>query len=267
MGRHESKRHIFLPGSDGNEAAHSWSVGTRVSMPEEKTAHLRRVLRLEHGQEVLVTDGRGQLYGAVFEVEGKKGFAQIRGLLRSEKKEHDVTLILGLPKNNTMDWVLEKAVECGASRIVPVETARSVVKVGAERGDKYLKRWGAIAEAAIEQSERLWGVEIAEPVSWNDFLSSYQAPGHPVRIACFSESREEYEDQRIPLQEFWKAMADCQNRPIEAWIGPEGGFTESERKIIVERGFVPVSLGQQVLRVETAAVAVLWSIVLRRALG
>lgn len=258
MGRHESKRHVYL------DEAYRQSVGTTILLPESKAIHLRKVLRVEKGQIIHVTDGHGRLFEAVFEIDGRGASATLSQLVRTDPRPPETVLVVGMAKNATMDLIVEKAVECGASRLISVEMNRSVVKVA--DASKYTKRWTAIAQAALEQSERTWEMKVNNPVRWNEFLRTAELTGFNVKVACISETRDVISDTRDALTNFWSRLEVSPDASIAIFVGPEGGITSEEKAALEALGFSPVSLGKQVLRVETAVIAALWSIVLRRAL-
>ena len=231
-------------------------AGTTVRLGAEKLKHLTRVLRMDWNESVLVVDGSGRLLEGVLEKLDDGGAVRLGAVCRSEPEPRPLELAIGFPKNATMDWLVEKAVECGVTRITPVVSSRGVVKPAPGDAEKYVRRWQAIMDGAVEQSERLWRPSISAPISWTEFINS-PGPVSAKSFAFISELRKEVKSEADALTETWKALQASQNAAMRLMLGPEGGFSEQERTDLVDHGFVPLSLGTAVLRVETAVVAAL----------
>lgn len=238
-------RYILVP-----EAAKS-ARGALVLLDSDKLKHLRKVLRMEWDEFVYVTDGNGRLFEGWLRKQNDTGGVELGDQKRQEEPSLPLELVIGMPKNSTMDWVVEKAVECGVTLITPVVTARSVVRPsGAE---KYVNRWQAIVDGAVEQSERLWRPSVVEPQPWAKWITN---PSHSASFAFLSESRAEKKDCEA-MAATCHALQDSAQRPVRVLIGPEGGFTAEEREALERQNFICLTLGSMVLRVETAAIAVL----------
>ena len=240
--------------------------GSRLFLEPEKLKHLHRVLRMEWDEKVLVLDGAGRVLEGVLEKSAQGGAIRLGAVQRTLPVPRSIELIIALPKNATMDWVVEKATECGATQITPVVSSRSIVKPDPKEAGKYVRRWQAIVDGAVEQSEQLWRPEVKAPVAWADFMAS----GGSVEMKSFAfvtELRQREgagESEAEVLSACIQALQSARGSSVRIFIGPEGGFSVNELEGLKSRGFVFLSLGGAVLRVETATVAAL---MLTRVLG
>lgn len=247
--RHGALRWVLVPEA---AAVHSGAV---VQLDSEKVKHLRKVLRMEWDDEIRALDGRGRVFEARLEKSADYGAVRLGEVLRSESAPRETELVICLPKNTTMDWVVEKAVECGVTHITPVVSSRSVVRVDPNETEKYVRRWQTIMDAAVEQSERLWRPLVAPPQGWNSWVASL--PARPKKSFAFvSETRQVKTDEQA-LTECWQLLRGSREEATRALIGPEGGFSDDEREAMLRSGFSEVSLGSAVLRVETAVITAL----------
>lgn len=201
--------------------------------------HLSRVLRYQAGDEVTLFDGRGTEAHARIEsvTEGAVSLEVLS--LSSKEKENSVvvTLATAVPKGERFDWLVEKAVELGVDRLVPLITTRSVVNPGAGKLDR-LRR--TIVEAS-KQCGRSRLMELAEPLRWSDFFVASSA-NQTIWVA--DPSGEPAPDVR-----------SINGNAITVAIGPEGGFTPPELEQACQAGARLVSIAPWILRIETAAVA------------
>ncbi|MBI3543977.1 MAG: 16S rRNA (uracil(1498)-N(3))-methyltransferase [Deltaproteobacteria bacterium] len=249
--RHVALRHLLVTEAVGA------APGALVRLDPDKAKHLRKVLRMEWDERVNVLDGAGRLLEGTLEKAGDLAAVRVGALLeQSAARPSELELVVALPKNATMDWVVEKAVECGATRVTPVVSSRSVVKPPGGDETKYVRRWQAIMDEAIEQSERLWRPLVSAPAPWPEYLRSTRLPG-PASFVFLSELRSAKRSEQELLTECWKKLHGARSSGIRLMIGPEGGFSDAEREELVASGFQSVSLGNSVLRVETAVVAAL----------
>lgn len=252
--RHHAKKRILLP-----EIAMNQQHGY-VPLSGEKKKHLKTVLRLENGAALLATDGQGSLFEASIDYQKGDGAIILNEKILQESKPAEMILCICLPKNSTMDWVVEKAVECDATEIIPVVSSRSVVKPDPKELAKYATRWQSTMDAAMEQSERLWRASIAAPKTWETFLQELaKSAAGELRFSFVSELRED--GQKAPLQQSCKKLESAFSANSRAktviLIGPEGGFSAKEREECVNTGFAELSLGKTVQRVETAVISAL----------
>ena len=190
-----------------------------------------------------------------------------------------ITLFQCLPKGDKMETVIQKAVELGAAEIVPVASARCVVKLDAKKAAARVKRWNAIAESAAKQAKRMIIPEVHEVMNFRDALQyaadpvlGVQNPERQDAAAAVQDVSGERTGQAhhkepvllIPYEnaEGMKGTRTLlesiePGQPVAVLIGPEGGFEETEVKEAEQAGFTPVTLGKRILRTETAGMTVL----------
>ena len=223
--------HIFIDGPDVN--------------------HIRNVLRMNPGEEVNVTDGSGEkVYRCAIasigedKVELNIMWAQEKGMELPSK----IYLFQGLPKSDKMELIIQKAVELGVYEIIPMATARAVVKLDQKKAAAKVKRWQAISESAAKQSNRLLIPEVKEPVKFSEALKL--ASDLDVRLIPY-ELAEGMDGTRRIIQSVKPGQS------VAVFIGPEGGFEEAEVELAKEAGFQAITLGRRILRTETAGMTVL----------
>jgi 16S rRNA (uracil1498-N3)-methyltransferase len=213
-------------------------------MQGEEVKHLRQVLRAEVGQRYELSDGQRVFLA---EIESfRKGEVTFRVVEEIPQTPLllNLTLYAALIKFDRFEWIVEKATELGVSRIVPVVAARTDFGLD-KAAPKRLERWNRIALEAAKQCHRVGPPEITEPASLSHALSA--AGG----LRLFLD-----EDCHQPLLRVLPPEASRnQGDSISLLVGPEGGWTDAERKAAMEAGFTPASLGPLVLRAETAVVA------------
>ena len=212
--------------------------GSRVDLDSMQAHYLGNVLRMGEGAELLLFDGQSGEWLARIAEAGKKRMAlNVEQRTREAEAIPDVWLAFAPVKRTQTDWLVEKATELGVARLVPVMTRRTI----AERVK--LDRLEAIAIEAAEQCGRTRLPEIAEPLALTQLLAERQAD----RTLYFAD-----ESGGEP------AMTSFRPGPALILTGPEGGFTEEERRIVrAATKAVPISLGPRILRAETAALAAL----------
>ena len=213
--------------------------------------HIKNVLRMKVGEELNVSNGQdGREYRCgIAALEEDRIVCELR-FVKEDNVElpAKVYLFQGLPKADKMEWIIQKAVELGAYEIIPVATRRCVVKLDDKKASSKIARWQGIAEAAAKQSKRGIIPEISEVMSFERAVK--MAADMSVRIIPY-EMAEGMEKTR----EIIERLKPGQN--IAVFIGPEGGFEDSEIQFATENGIVPVTLGRRILRTETAGMTVL----------
>ena len=220
-------------------------IGAQIDLPEAVAHHLA-VLRVNAGDTVTLFNGRGGEYSAVLtRIERRRCAAEIKTFdAREAEPAHALTLAQGLPEGSKMDWIIEKAVELGATAIRPLAAARSVVRLSEERAAKKLAHWQAVAIAAAEQCGRNRLPSITEPQSFSAWVA--QRDLHP-RILLSPRATQSLSD--------WARHHPPQ--AVTVMVGPEGGFSAEEENAAIAHGALCLSLGDRVLRTETAGLAVL----------
>lgn len=196
---------------------------------------LTSVLRLHKGDAVRCFDGQGAVYEGVIAHINKDGILIPVQHSFTQPKGTEVTLAIGILKNDRMRWVLEKATELGATTIIPLLTERVI-----KRPDVFPPRWLHILRESAEQCGRAWLPELRPITAFHDAI---EAAAHPVLY-----STDNAEEANVPL-------------PVSPtlFIGPEGGFTEDEVAFAKQHGGRIASLGPYQLRADTAAVVALAS--------
>ena len=155
-----------------------------------------------------------------------------------------------------MELIIQKAVELGAAGIIPVATKNAVVKLDAKKEESRLRRWQAIAESAAKQSKRSLVPEIGRGLSFKEAVARMDRAGFDLRLIPYENER----GMEATREAFARAG---EAKRIAVFIGPEGGFDEAEVNLARSAGILPVSLGQRILRTETAGLAVLAALMLR----
>jgi 16S rRNA (uracil1498-N3)-methyltransferase len=215
------------------------SADAVIAITDDQARHVQSVLRLEAGALVsLFNAADGEWQGAL-EPLGKRGAAvRLRVQLRPPEPIGDLTLMFAPVKRQATDWIIEKATELGATRLIPVITRRTIVET------VRLDRWRAITIEAAEQCERLDLPEISAPQP----LAAALAHWPTDKPLLFAD-----EQGGPPLS---TTIAGAAVKPTALLVGPEGGFDPSERTTLHSLDFVrPFSFGRRILRAETAAIA------------
>jgi 16S rRNA (uracil1498-N3)-methyltransferase len=220
------------------------AAGSTCSVDGSAANHIMRVLRLREGDALTLFDGRGGEYGA--RISGfRKDSVQV------DVKEHrdveresalDLTLAQGISRGERMDWVMQKATELGVTRIIPIVTERTVVKLDERQADRKIEHWRAIVVSACEQCGRNRVPEVTLPQPYIEAVRSIDTAVTRVLLSPTGTLRAR--DLGKPTR-------------IAMLIGPEGGLSENEQEAAIAAGFQPLRMGPRILRTETAAIAAL----------
>lgn len=261
------------------------AAGTRVALTPSDAAHAARVLRLSAGDVVTLCDGRGYEYEAVLEhVSTGQTTARIKShRVSAAEPSVNLTLIQGLPKGSKMDLIVQKAVEVGASRIIPVETRRTVVRLDRSKAHARVERWRRIAYEAAKQAGRGL-VPVVEPIAawdnlwqrkdlgfvlipWEDevergLLETVRQLNDSVPDGVEGSSAETATDLETAPESDGEVDSEIDpddqrssaSKRIAIVIGPEGGLTPDEISLAEQHGGCTVTLGPRVLRTETAGI-------------
>lgn len=214
-----------------------------IAITDEQAHYLFSVLRCKPGQNLVITDETGLSYTARILSSAKKEVTvDIVGAYRMETESSlNIVLVQGLLKGEKMDFVIQKATELGVRGLIPVITERSQL-----RATRKQPRWQKIAEEASRQSGRTKVPEISEPRSFEEVLD---LPGQSSGKGIIF-----WEQGGEKLSAVTKRLSPADQ--ISLLIGPEGGFSEQEAALATEKGFDTATLGNRILRAETAAIAV-----------
>ena len=226
--------------------------GDSVALPPSAARHVQ-VLRMQPGEALTLFNGEGGEFDAAIERMGRSDVSVLVGDHHQVEREapRAVHLVVGMPANERMDWLVEKAAELGVASVQPVLAQRSVLKLQGERADKKQAHWQAVAVAACEQSGRnrvppvhaviglaQWIAALGAAPAQSRLLLSLGAQAQPVRTAAGTEG------------------------PVLLLSGPEGGLTPQEEELALAAGFRRATLGPRELRAETAPLAALAALTL-----
>lgn len=219
---------------------------TGLVLQHETAHHVRNVLRKRPGDILHVSDGVTACYRVVIE-----GFSQgtVHCGIQEQSPLDDpsgprVVLLFSLPKGNRMDWLVQKATEVGVAEFMPVTMERSVREIDPNKADHWMHRWRKIAVAAAGQCGRFEFPVFHPPQSFPGALSRLEN----VSLKLFADR----EGEKSLFHDLVKSFPAT--RRISVLVGPEGGMTADEKALLLQAGHVPVTLGETVLRVETAGI-------------
>ncbi len=203
-------------------------------LSEEDMYHIKKVMRMNNGEKIEVVHKQ-----ELFLTSLKDNKAEIIEKINSNYKNKSITLCIPLLSDQKMSFVFQKATELGVSKIIPVLMERSVVKLKDE--EKKIVRWQKICKEASEQSKRLDIPEITNVTKLKDLNLN------GLKIMCSTVNK----DNTLK-----KVLAQKYDE-VTIIVGPEGGLTNKEEEILIEKGFTPTTLGSNILRVETVPIVLL----------
>ena len=233
--------------------------GLRLELPATAARHVQ-VLRLQPGAAITLFGASsaaqsGGEYAATVTAMGRQSVQVLVGGHAPLEREarRPLHLAIGIPANERMDWLVEKATELGVASIQPLMTERTVVRLDAQRSLKKVVHWQSIAMAACEQCGRNRVPVIREPLALARWFQQRRAVAWPQDAAALVLS---LQPGSRDLRD-WNTETANQMRAVTFLCGPEGGLGAAEEALALGDGFQPVSLGARVLRSETAALAAL----------
>lgn len=235
--------HHFFVSPEQIDSEYVYITGSDVN-------HIKNVLRMKVSEELLISNGQDKDYVCQIEVIDDD---EIKARIVDADYEGTelpckIYLFQGLPKADKMEMIIQKAVELGAYSIIPVATKRCVVKLDDKKQESKIKRWQAISESAAKQSRRGIIPEVGKVMSFKEAIK--MAADMDLAVIPY----ENFKD----MVETGKVMSGVTGaKDIAIFIGPEGGFEESEVDFAMENGVKPISLGKRILRTETAGLAIL----------
>jgi 16S rRNA (uracil1498-N3)-methyltransferase len=234
----------FFAPSDGWEAE-------RILLPQDETKHARRVLRLEDGDSICVTDGAGRVAACVLAGDvSARAVAGIRDLRTKPRPTPELVVYQAAAKGHKVEDVIDRMTQLGASEIRVFESARSVARYGREKRRKLAVRNEAVARAAAKQSRNPFIPSTSAPISFAQLTSAVR--DEPVALVL-------WEGASVPLHE---SLPEDAAR-IALITGPEGGLEDREVEALEEAGATPVSLGGRILRTELASVVAASAVLFR----
>jgi len=213
-----------------------------------ETRHIRRVLRLKEGDEILIFDGSGKEYrGIIINESSFTVSIKVKEEFFSKRESPlEITLAQSLLKCEKMDFIIQKATELGVKEIVPFFSSRSIPILEKSRGLKRYHRWERIAIEASKQCGRGFVPKVSPIKDYSDVL--LLPSNESLRLIL-------WEKEGKGLKDVFRSLRNVQR--VFFMVGPEGGFDEKEIEDAVASGFTPVNLGERILRAETASLSVL----------
>lgn len=212
--------------------------------------HMKNVLRMGPGEQILISNGVDKDYLCeILEVASLQVTARILSVDESGcELPARLYLFQGIPKSDKMELIIQKAVELGVYQIIPVETKRAVVKLDKKKEESKLRRWRAVSESAAKQSKRLIIPEVAQVMTFQEALIF--AGQFDLNLIPYEHAKGMAETREI-LTGIKPGMG------VGIFIGPEGGFEDSEVELAESWGAKQITLGKRILRTETAGLAIL----------
>jgi 16S rRNA (uracil1498-N3)-methyltransferase len=225
-------------------------AGNSLRLDAREAHHALKVLRVKYGELVTVLDGVGNEFLCTVE-NCSRDAVTLSVSLKNFKPPPtcSITLLVAIPKGKIIEGIIQKSVELGAQRIVPILSERVVTQLDGESGEHKREKWEQVAIEAIKQCGLAWLPKIEAPVTIEQFIARKEK----FDLSLVGSLQKERRHLRKVFSEF-EAKQKCLPKSIGIWIGPEGDFTLDELKVIQDSGAQPISLGNLVLRVETAAV-------------
>ena len=217
------------------------TLNSTLELAEAQSHYLSKVLRMQAGRELILFNGEGGEYSAEISKVHKKHIEVLVKEFSPENRQSHLSLELaiGVSRGERMDWVLQKATELGVTKITPLITERTEVKLSGERADKKMEHWQQIIISACEQCQRNILPELSEPQNFSDWIDTCDAE---LKFVLHHRNNQGF-------------SKDKSAKNISLLIGPEGGLDNDEIAQAVAKNFSPLTLGPRVLRTETAPVA------------
>jgi 16S rRNA (uracil1498-N3)-methyltransferase len=215
----------------------------QILLPDTVHRHAVQVLRLKPGAVIRLFDGKGIEFEATLtRVERKRSEAELtQQIVIPTESQLQITLLQGISRGERMDFAIQKAVELGVNRIVPIVTERCNVQLGQDRKEKRQLHWQGVMTSACEQSGRAFLPELAEI---KDLNTALQDADDALKLVLDPQANSGFRDLAQPEQ-------------LTLLIGPEGGLTDDEINTAKLMGFTAVKFGPRILRTETASTAAL----------
>jgi len=222
----------------------------RLTITGREARYINNVLRMKKGQELIIMDGKGQSFACAIEkVSYQEVTVRIKGPLPPQLPSPiRITLCQALIKAHAMDYVIQKATELGIDAIRLFFSGRTVIKIGPARATAKMNRWREIMKSACRQCNRADLPNLEPPVPFEEMLES--APKNDILKILLWENEE-----NLGLKEIFSRASP----PPHVWavVGPEGGFIPDEIDAARKSGFQTVSLGNRIIRADTAALSLL----------
>jgi 16S rRNA (uracil1498-N3)-methyltransferase len=219
--------------------------GQEILLPEQSSNHIVRVLRLQIGDVFHLFNGDGRDYVAeIISIEKKGAKARILSCIEvANESALRIHLYQSIARGDKMDWILQKATELGVSVFTPIISDRTEVKLDGERSDKKLSHWQGVIRSACEQCGRALIPEVNLPIAINQLnINLKTAQGFYLEPSA-----------KLGIKELTIQV----DQELHLTIGPEGGFSERDTRLLQTAGFQGLRIGPRILRTETAGLAVI----------
>ena len=220
--------------------------GDIATITGDEHHHLRNVRRIRTGENIRLIDGKGTVSIAkVLDTEiADATQAEVLSCEFHAPRLPSLTLFQGVPKHDKMEFILQKTTELGVTQIIPMHSERSLQKPSQQR----CERWQRVIVSATKQCKRAWLPELSSPQKFEACLA--QVERFTLSLICCESVRERHIKTVLRHR-----LAPPEPESIAIFIGPEGGFSAEEVNAAIENGCMPVTLGENILRTETAAIA------------
>lgn len=230
----------------------TYTKGQTLPLSKELAHYALTVLRLKHQRPVEVFDGQGNQARAILNVTSRRSADLMIESVSSPTTESPLNTILlqAISKGDRMDYTIQKTVELGISQIQPLFSEHCDVKLSGDKLDKKIKQWRDIAINACEQSGRNLVPEILPATTLEDWFNDQTDPEELTGFVLDPEAEKSLKNLPSPPADLWQ-------QKLHLLIGPEGGLSDNEVRLAVDKGFTAIRLGPRVLRTETAGVTVL----------
>ncbi len=224
-----------------------------LDLDPDASHHLSKVLRVRAGESITLFDGKGNEAQAVIDSIGRdlvRVTAQAPIAIHRESPI-EITVVQSLCTGDKMDWVVQKATELGAARIMPLSAHRSVLKLDGSRMEKRVSHWRAIGQASTAQSGRTHQPEVMPVQSFTEMIQWWRSQPRPITGWCLD-----------PFATTSLGQSSIEG-PLVILVGPEAGWTDSEEAQAKAAGFTGIRCGPRILRTETAAAALLAAVAVK----
>lgn len=233
---------FFCPDAD-------FTAGTAEITDKKELHHLKNVLRLKEGGKVVIFDGKGkEAEGTITSIKQDRVQLSLKNIRGESAKRLSVILACAIPKKAKFETIIEKCTELGVDEIVPLKTQRSEVHLTGERAVSKSARYQTVAVNAAKQCARKTVPKIHPITNFENAILGFANKETACFIPCLPGQRQSLNSAMGNMEQKYRRFLFL--------IGPEGDFTEGEINLATAHGCVPVSLGETVLKVDTAAIAV-----------
>ncbi len=224
--------------------------GSEIIIEGTDVNHIKNVLRMKPGEEIMVSNGTDKHYiCSILTISGEQVVAKIVDIdTNSTELPVKLYLFQGLPKADKMELIIQKSVELGVSEIIPVAMKRCVVKLDGKKEKSKLTRWQGIAESAAKQSKRMVIPKISNVMNFKEAVAYAKTLDYNIIPYEFANGMEKSKQVIKELGQY---------KSVGIFIGPEGGFDEGEIAYAKENNMQIISLGKRILRTETAGLTAL----------